>query len=809
MVDARLPQNSLFLAKFFGRAWQFRLLTTLVAATSLLTLLAASITDSLQLSPIQRADSILGNSDSRIQIPGSAILGVDETGVDQGLSDAIRAAGGVNVKIEYIASGVQDSNNAESSYILRQLDDPSNESNLLQLISGRWPKALGEATVSSLAARSWPVGSTVRFFSSNLTVRVVGIFNNRFAKNSHEFVLANGTWSSLSQIPTDVATRLGISANRIVYWSGEAHNSAILDAVKKTVQTYDLPGLGAQSASNLYLESRAEIESTPPAVNLPLQIAMFACPLIGGLLGGLIAGLFLARIRETMWTVGISLPQSRKSANLAILGSSIIGGGLGSLLGTGVGFFVRPVLAMIDNQELGPVTSTPLVLLVIPASIFGAFLGMFIARNRVERSDQTQATPIWDRILYRIVIAVVFISGGMFFGTGASEASRVSLAALLIATAVVILIAPVSVQFLGLIAPKSFALRLAFRRFSANQRASNATVSSIAVLLILGFTVAIFVSSSLAYLNDSTEAQVPPGQIVLTPQSDDSRQVAKIRAEVEVKLGLGQPILVYTAGAGSEREDGATRVVPSVEALEQITEVALDATQKALLESGGTLVTKPLKGDLVSFPKTDSFAGVTLQAGELDGLDASFRNIDGFILKKTAQTKGFPLLQPQYVYTGVTVSQSEAVKQVTVDLSLNSAWIQVHRAPDTWGAPLQISVISLMLSLIASSIILLAAISDSRRLRPTLASLNALGMKPQFSRILLIVGVGSSAAIGVVVALIASVIGVGSAFVLSRTEIPVVLPILSIVIMLATLCFFTTLVAWVAARRLQSMEWLT
>lgn len=808
-MTGRNGLRSLDLAVFFTRAWQLRFAAVVVALTTLGVVGASSITDSLQLSPQQRADAALGSADARIQLPGTAPLGADGRDLDQKLREAVTEGGGLEPSVDYVASGLQLDGGDETSIVLEEIQEPASAAARLTLESGEWGDRVGEAVVSTELAGQWPVGTTATFFNGALEVQIVGTFEDRFNTDYRTFVVPAGTWSSLRNLDPDTAARLAVAAGRVVRWSGTPDPAPMLTAVNSVIGADPVAGPAVAVSGGLGVETRDGLEAWRPSTNIPLLVATIAGPAIAGLLGGLLAGGFTTRIRRVMWTIGVSYRQTRAAAIASVLAATSLAAVVGTGAGIAIGYFARPALAGIATQELGPITSTLPALGSIPLAVLGGLAGILLLRPKAERPrDATEQVRRWDRMLWRFSLVAVLVSLGIFIGTGTSDLAKMSLAALAIALAILVAFVPAVTKALGMISPHSFATRLALRKLSSEGRSATITVSAVAGLQVLGCALAILVTSSVTQINNMTESSVPPGQIIFEGRLESQQATDDARAELEERLDLNRPIEMFTAGVGSERQDGATRILATVADLEAIIDTKLTPEQRDLVETGGSLLTKPLDGATLAFPPDGDFPGVTLPAARIEGLDPSFLNIDGFVLAATAEEAGMPIINPTYVYTHVTPEQQADAKAVASELNLNPGWVRVYQAPDVLNAPLRVSAITVLLSLIAGLVLLLSATSQARAMRPELSGLRAVGVSPRFIARTIITRTGVTFLLASAFALVASSIGVASAFSLAQLTLGITIPLLPVTAMLVTLAAFTALAAALATRRLRNTEWI-
>lgn len=808
-MSATRGLSTIDLARFFLRAWQPRFAAILLAVAALVLAASGSIADSLQLSPSQRADAALGAADARIQLPGSASIGSDGRQLDDDLRRAIAVGGGADPSIDYVASGIRADGGDETSYILHEIDRRATAAPRFMLVTGDWPSEIGDALVSQAIADRWPIGSEVRFYNGALRLRIVGTFSSTFSTDTRAFIVPAGTWSSLRTLDADTAMRLDAYAGRILRWSNPESHDAVLAAVQNVIADNSAisQGLGSEG---VVVESRASIEANTPAVNMPLLLATVLGPLAAGLIAGLLAGAFTTRVRGVMWTVGVPYRSTRGAALLANTAAAAAGAAVGALAGIGIGFAVRPLLSLIATQALGPVTSTSTAFFSVPLAAVGALAGTAVA-GRPPSGAKAKASVLrarsWDRTLFRIIFAVVLVSLGIFVSTGSGDLARLSLSSVLIASAIILAFVPSSLGLMGRLPARSLAARLALRQLSGERKLGIATVGSVALLQVLGCALAILVTSSVTQINDSTESAVAPGQIVLEPALESQEQIDLVRAEFEVAVGLSNPVLMQTVGMGSDRGDGPTRVVATIPELERVLGVTLTPDQASTVGNGGLLLMKPPETATVSFPASGEFPGATFSAVRAEGLDPSFRNLNGFILEATALDAGLPLASPSYVYTQVAPEQVSAAKEAGTRLNLNDAWVRVYRAPDVLTAPLRVSAITALIALLAGAVILLATSAQARGMRPALAGLRAVGMDGGFLARVVGVRVGLTAVLATVFGLASSAIGVAATFVVARLNLGVVIPVLPVTVMVLAFGVFAAIAALVATRRLRNSEW--
>jgi len=795
------------LARLLARSWQVRAAAAMTFAMLVIITLSSSVADSLQLSSSQRADAALGAFDAAAQVPGSLPVGLETDDLDASLESAVRSAGATEVAIEHVFPGLQSDDGVETTFTLREFDDDPGRIANLEITSGTWPTQAGEANVSSSVAEQYPVGSSISFFNGLLAFTVVGTHVDDYARDARDFVVPIGTWSGLARLDTSAAALLDQSGNCIVLWTSSGDPQAARPALVAAAQS---AAAGTETtdfdATSVEIESRAAIESQTAPPNVPLAALALLGPALSGALGGLLAGLMVGRMRRSLWEVGIPFARSRASALLAVSVPVVLAALLGSGVGQVLGFALRPLLDSLSGRALGPPTDPLPSMTGVALAAAGVLLG-FAGSQRIRR--QAAPTPARRSVpVAGVTVGSVLGSLGIFVGGGASEVSTLSLCALLIAAGIIVGTAPLVVALTTRAKPGSLAATIVIRRISASTQPVSISIAIIAGLQVLGITLALLLSSTLDDINASTESQVPPGQIVL--ESDPlsgPEEIDAVRLEFESRLGLGQPISMSTVEAGTSRQDGATRVVESVDDVQELLSLQLSPAQREVLEHGGTLLTKLPEAEEVTFPSDEGFAGATIPAINVTGVDASFRNIDGLMLLDGAESAELPVSAPSYVYTDATTDQAQEAESTLISMGINPDRVQVFREPDVLQAPLRISAITALLALAGGALLILVGNSDVRALRPSLSGLRAIGVPTRLLRRVVAGRVVVTAALSVTIALIAASIGVAAALALARLTIPLTLPLLPTGFAVISLFMAAGVVAWLSSRRLRASEW--
>lgn len=793
------------LARLFLRAWQLRLGAVLVASMCAVLIVGSAVADSLQLSPDQRADATLGTYAYRMQIPGSAALGVDGAALDKQITTALEDEGAGRAEVSYVASGLTpDGDESRGEYVVEEVSDIEAMSSRLSVTRGALTSRPGTALVTEAVADLWPVGTDVSFFNGRLVLRVTGVVRDEFNHSSRSFVVASGQWASIDAGPLNTAGGSAEAANRVVYWDGpisqQSATAIILDVLERSNLDIDSPQSGA-------VESRSEISASPSPRNGVLEVALVAVPLLTGSVAGALVAYFTGRARRILWAVGVSRQDTRTATIAAVSAAASLAGLIGTLLGIGAAFAIRPILAEVATQQLGPIVtwwpwavSAPLA--IITASIVASRSG---AADRPQEPSADSRDQV-NRLLIRFAAAVALIGLGTFVGAGTNDVAIMAIAAFIYAVAVLVVATPPLVTAVGWTRVDSIPVRLATRKFSLEHRRSSAAVFALATLQVLGAVVAIIVTSSVAQLNASTESQVAPGQVAFAPTVDDGDALSQLRTDWEIESGLPEALQIYTVGAGTERADGPTRTLASITDIEQYLGATLDPGQEATLLSDGALLMKSPDASSATFAAEKQITIATTMGP--DDLDPSFRNISAVMLTEAARSAGLPVLSPMYVYPGLTDVQVAEAHETANALGISADWVQSYRPPDVFEAPLRASMISAVLGLLAGIVLLIQTSSQAHEMRPVLSGLRAVGVGPGLLASAIAARVGMTVALSITLGAVAASIGVGGAFAAAGVNLGVTFPLIPMIAMGAVFAVCAAIAATVATRRLKTAEWI-
>ncbi len=804
--------QALHLAALFSRAWQVRFTAIMVFAACLSIAASAMVVDSFTLSSGQRADSLMGNADAVVQFPGGVLLGSDYSVLDADITAAVSESGGLDPSIEYVAQVRPDADLAHW-YLLTEISNPARESSRLSLEAGMWPSKIGETAISAALSDRWPVGSTLTAFNGRLSLEVVGTFEDVFRRGYDGLIVPTGSWASMSGIPEEVAATLQQTGAREVRWSGSAPPETVYAAVASVVAQSDATGQDGDPTGEA-MTTRAEIESRAAGGSAALSIANVAAPAVAGLLGGLVSGLFLRRSRSTLWTLGVAYQQSSAAAYLVTLIAASIGAWAGVLGGALAGVALRPLLDAISPQVLGPLSSFYVMPLAAVSATVAVLAGVTIARPRQSRQAVAQRAreAVWDRHLYRIVGATLLFSAGVFIGSGTDSTDQLVAAAVIISLAMLIAAIPIVVSGLARLSPAAFSVRLAARRFASDRGTNVLVILAVATIQVVGFAYPLFVNTAVERINQQTESLVPPGQITLEPELGSDTQVDQVRTQFEAALGLDEPVVERVVDLATEYFDGAILALESADDVEAVIGVPLTSSERAVLEAGGVLRTKPLadaSASTLTFPPVEGFDGATLPAQAMVGLDPSFTTIGGFTLTDTAIEEGLPLADSKvFVYTSASDDQIGAARQTAIKSDLNPSWVQVYRAPDVIEPPLRVLSIMLLLALVAGLVILFASSSQVRSLRPVFSGLRAIGVGGRFVTSVAVSSVAMTLALATLLAVPSAILSVWILFSINFSGVTPIVPWVPMAVLFCALTLFSAISALVVARRLRNGEWL-
>ena len=672
-----------------------------------------------------RAAAATGQADHAVVLE-SPEVGVGTSGQEtsQALVSALDAAGATHSRVSYFASSIPIDNSGEVLEIEEDQWDAAAFAGRFVLTKGRMPSAVGEIAGSPEVATKFRLGSAISLLSGALNLHVVGVARDESARDVQAGYLPLGTWDSLAHSGLS-ADKFDVSAIRKVYWSGIGAE----DGAKAIAAALGPDGLAAgitpaSIAATTVTQSTVRIEPSSPLLEIAL---FFLVPALAiAFIAGWPTGRFLARIRRTLLQIGVV--RTRMASLIAVLASAIAFTVFGAAVGYFGVFLARPLIDGAATNALSAQPNPAIALTPVLCAVVGSSLGLvtFSRRGTMSVADSARAdleepssrSGAW----MTVVVATVLFVGGIIL-SGSTDVNLL-IGATLLAGAALVLLLTLGTRLIGRSRTSSLATLLALRRMSGESRAASRVIAGLGMVLLIACTSLTLYSSSYGTLNENTESKVPPGQVWL--EANESVQTS-LASAASSQLGTPQQVEFTFANESTTLEDGATLIVNSERDLEKLTATKLNANEKQLLQSGGTLRTKSPSLDSVTF-KTASDA-VNVPALTVPGFNSSFRRVDGFVLAATAQDLGFTSVRAVTAFVGLEASQVAFGKRLPEQLGFDANWIDVYEDPDELAPSDSLNLIVFATILLSAVICILFANTVARELRPRLAALRSVGVK--------------------------------------------------------------------------------
>ena len=782
-----------------------RISTYLLAVVLLGLILSVGALQMLQKTGSQLADQLIGRAAGVVQIAGYSTLGstrdtnAEDTRVDQALEKTgqkVLSKGWLALQLHLDADLARTVNLEENNW--GQAPFPQR----LRLVGGIWASRAGEVTVSKALAQRFPVGSTVSIASGALRLQVVGVAVDDLARSQPSLFVGPGTWSgALKTAPAAVRTR-EISAQRLLFYSRAAQSDRLTDAVTSAVPS------GSNQQAIVF--DRAEAEAAEPPDYFEQNLLVLFGPLVGGFLSGLIVFRSFNRHRAILWSIGVPYRKTRlaSAAGVATMASM---GWAGGVVG---GLLLVPVLriSLDANLDARPnsVHDLPwLVVITLPGMVVGLVGAGIMTRNRSLSSTAiTRAIGGRQEVARRYGFAGPVIAGllailGIFSSQGSRDPNALLLAATLFGMAFVV-IAPLLLKPLLRIKVSSLTVRLAMRRLRVDRSFGLPLIASSLLLLVATGSMT-FINSSVEATNASNLSTVLPGQVQV--RSDAAGGMKATQAQVEnlrSRGSLPNPLLAYDATASVADFEGPVIAVNSAADASRFLGSDLDATATRALQAGYML--RPVADDVRfrSLRRNDGLLRVrTVPFAAPDAAKAW----GGLVLRASLQEKAVDTSDKLWIFTGLSASKIRAVRLLAENIGISASSLSFYAPPDRFSMPLAAAAIALGLMLVNALILAASSSADTRRLRPSLAGLRAVGVSSSWIRGVVAVRTLIATGVPLLVALIGAVIGVAAAIASSGVSFRVAVPFGFLFPIYGAVIISGVAVGVVSSSRLGRAEW--
>ncbi len=779
------------LAKFFTRSRPARLgMAAAFISLFVVTVLLISIQSTRQ-SASQIADQMSGRFDAVLQSESLVDIQGDGSS-DASLVDSMRTGGATDVAISYRSFDLRARGTIEPFFYQEFSAEGYPYASSQTLISGRPADDADEVVVSTALSDELGLsaGDLLVVEPGGETLQVVGVLEDDLARDARSIYAGSGTWRSLA--PAWSAAEFVPSATRDLYWSG----GEVADVLASIA-----PHLASDATALAALTSvRADLVNRGPVFGPEELLVGLLGPFVVTFGAGVYLAVFSRRISDTLHILGVSARLSQIAVVLAGLTVSVIGSVLGFLGGALASLTV--VLPVLDRQSDHALASANAAILLAGLSIPIAIVGL-LSPLAIRRDERRRVSDPRPPTLLLLALAVLVSTGGVFVVQQSSSFDARVVGALVIGLGVVIaspLLLPVLLRGDG----QGGAIDLGRRRLRSQRGPAAATMIVLAALVLAGATVNTLLVSSLDTLNSSTESDTPPSQIEVATASPGV-QVKGVADALGAELGLADPVVTWIAEGSTSEMNGVTILVLDRDSLERLVMRPLTDDEWALLERGGTLLTKSLRAAEVVYQRLDG-TQISLESEPVSGIDPAFRSKGGFMLKSAAENVGIVPGHESYVFTDVSQGATESLPAAVDSLALDPAWVASHETPDRLVAPLSTVLTAIAVAVLSSLAVFAYSAGVVRRSRPQLAALRSIGL----DRTWLTLAVGTQILLVVTIAsLVGALAGVFGAVAMLRIaviDVQLSVPWLFFGVLLGCLLFTSVLAAVTSSKKITTFE---
>ncbi|MGI8433775.1 MAG: hypothetical protein ACR2LE_03425 [Nocardioidaceae bacterium] len=654
------------------------------------------------------------------------------------------------------------------------------------LDQGSWPGSPFDVLVSRHLLDALPDRTRFTVLSGRVTLHVVGVVTDAYAKHDDLIVAGPDTWESIPR-PAAGHAYQPVEAEVMVFFGSSA---SLTDVARVMVGV--LPPL-PKAAGNLsdYLKSnystRSQVEAVPVATFGSGQLVVSYLPLLLVVL--MVSALVVGQTRgghranaDRLVAIGLRRGQVvlTQVLTLAVVaaGSIAAGLGLGWLLALGLRGSVLPHYA---DQPLSPVpgldrTSVAIAassLLLITAGALWPAQSTVAARWLVvSRYLAGVRIGLLRRVSIVLLIVVALRVGG----------SITSVVTSYLVVAAVLLAAPdllrAVVSTLPKRNPRTFVIGRLMRADLARQAAAVAVVGCcLALPICAGTQLASKKASDASY----TYSRIPAHQIWIRSDNGIGDLPGVARAVSKVQ-DVGRPVVLrelttpgsrgqisseafFLRAPTSGNSNSTVMVIDSADQARQIIGDQLPANAETVLNRGGVLDFTSAIGDqkLVVYSGNGNRQLVTPVLPTLKvSLDQQLSaNFGGAVLLSTARKLNLPISDPRiYIYPDATPQVIGKAVHAAVNAGYDSEFVQYFVPPPPPELPTNAYVYLAGLVLGGFTVLLLVIRAQARRLRTYSSRLVAIGLGPRWTRSVLLIQAAVIVGVGLLVGVSAGVLGV-------------------------------------------------
>lgn len=802
-----------------GRVWRSALPAG-VAALLLMTVFIAL--QSFTLSSEQRTHRDLGSYEATISV------GTLGAGTAAAIESAARRAGATVATVVAFSPDVTLADPGSPRLAYRETPASLEEyPPPVRLLEGHWPGKPGEVAVTA-GVMEHVDGGRLAILNGLRHLTVVGTIEEQYATGAIAVVAARGTWDGLSwaELPGFMTPTLGGQ----LWWSG-APPSAVVDEVAPLLAPVDFemygdlndPSARASLVANGTLTREASLSrSALGAVELyPLAFTVpsLVIPALGALLGLGANGRRARRNMATLRAVGLTA----RDATMGVVGAGcvavVLATAAGLLLGSAGGLAVRPVLAELASQPLGPpdgMIDAAARILAATAVALAAGVVLGVTRARVSRLGIAAATlPLARRMPFArqaafvvLVVALAWQIAGM---------SRLFDAVPLVVTIMLLALLTGPELVRGIIArlpTRRSRQLLATRRLLAEPTRTLLGVSLTALTVGPAIAMAVLVQSAATETSAMADPLVAPGQILVSTGNSAAPPPPEVADLVSRSVGsspvtlwnVGDAGLIVTAHASGL---GWVAAVDTPQDLARVCGTDLTEENVDLLVAGGAIDLQdptarrqqPLwtaaPGSLTAREVGNLTVGGTLCA------EAWQRSGALVILTDTARQLRLPTIPSELLFTDVPDDTARQALDAVAAAGWDPHYLEIYDGPG--NVPVPPEVIIALIAVVVLGAVLVGVTTWSRisTVERHDRSLRALGLPSAWLRRMLHRESATITAIGLSIALVIALVPVALTS-LRLPEATIVVPWSGVTILTATPMALSALVTTVASHRLTS-----
>ena len=641
-----------------------------------------------------------------------------------------------------------------------------------ELVGGRWPRTPGEVVVSNPHGTGAKAHGRLPLFSGRVAVEVVGLARDVYS-DAAQLLAAPGTWAEFdTTVNADFPTALA-TARVYTRSSDEAKLTALLSSVAPA----DDDGQSAQAFSSSVVTANV-LSRTANAVwfgRLPsaYRVPSIVLPFLAVLLFFGVHQSWLRQRLAALTDSGVRRAVGVRALMAALLAILIVAVTAGTVVGFCLALSVRPVLSAVHTQPLSSPVSPLMPAVTALGMTVAAWLVVFLAVQRGSLGRRGSATRLrrpsdrWRDARHLAAVAATCVAVVLVAEIQTASDTMILAAAVAVAG---LLSAPELVRWgVGSMRERTPVRRLARRQLIADRARLTMSVAVIAGTLGLPLGFLTLLDTTLATDRTDNVPDVQPGRLYLSsvsgtlhPPSASVQRVAE-RALGPDRSSTDLRSLIADGGdtfaTSPDLDDTFVLAFDHVGDIEKLLDVRLGTAERSVLTEGGMLAWDSTAPEV----RLALFAGGSTRPSRVVDLPSRgvprpavgwVKGTQGIVLSATATAHGLPLTRGARFYAGVPLDQAERARDAVFDAKLDPEQVTTYKPPDPVVPALAQGAVALALALLVLGVAGTMARAQVGTLRPYVATLNAIGVAPGWTRRVLFLQQGLMLALATVLSLL-------------------------------------------------------